>query len=190
VSSGLQLRRPATERGVGLRAGLGGAMVLLGAVGGAARAVGLEGDWVVGVSGALVVVGAILALWEKILDPLLAARVRSDARLYELRSILQVDPDAVDRIDPYGIGVFPSELAARVAGSERPPYVARGIDEALCEAFSASSLARTQRLVVVRGEPKCGKSRTLWQATRQVAGNRVLFALTKRCRSSAACIRR
>ena len=107
--------------------------------------------------------------------------VISRQRLQEerLKAILSVPMAPIGDIDPFKVGVFRSSLAenalsnstAEPTADERladsfPPYVSRSIDENLRRAFDESSLNQTRRLVVMRGDPKCGKSRSLWEAIR------------------------
>lgn len=93
-----------------------------------------------------------------------------------LRAICRVRIAPISEVDPFNIGVFPSELAKREAGGRKvPPYTPRRVvDDALQQALAESSLNQNQRLVVLRGEPKSGKSRTMWEAVRTLEGRRLL----------------
>jgi tetratricopeptide (TPR) repeat protein len=97
-----------------------------------------------------------------------------------LREILEADIQPVSQVDPSIIGITPSKLAEKssaVPGTA--PYVARDVEDAIDEAFSEVCLAHHERLVVLSGDPKAGKSRTLWEAVRRQAGPRRLVALCR-----------
>jgi hypothetical protein len=100
-----------------------------------------------------------------------------------LKAILHVAVQPVSMVDPFEIGVFRSDLAEEARGdqfdpekgrSAVPPYVPRDVDSALRWALDESSLVRSKRLVVLRGDPKSGKSRSLWEAVRQLPGRNLL----------------
>ena len=124
----------------------------------------------VGVVAAVAV--AVRGLWE-VVAPLSA---RQSQQGDWLAAISRVPIAPITEIDPFGIGVFRSELAAREAPNpDMPPYVPRRIvDDALRRALTEPYLERTRRLVVVRGDPKSGKSRTMWEAVRVLPGRRLL----------------
>ncbi len=99
---------------------------------------------------------------------------------------LKVSIGPLGEVDPFSIGVFSSALAdaaqqdrtaSEHEGTTIPPYVPRGVDEGLRHALEESSLARAGRLVVLRGDPKSGKSRTLWEAVRVLPGRRLLAVI-------------
>jgi hypothetical protein len=102
-------------------------------------------------------------------------------KLDKLRSIVEVAPARVSDIDPYEIGVFKSDLANLASGTTEPPYVSRGIDinGRLDAAFSDEALTRNRRLIVLQGDPKSGKSRTLWEALGRHLPDRLVVALRR-----------
>lgn len=164
--------------------GLGGILIVLGAVGAVAGQFAWDGPWVSAVGVALIILGALVAFWDKVVTPLRTSRETRRKWAQEqqdnLRSIVEVAPASVSEIDPYEIGVFESDLANRAAeeaGSAEPPYVERDIDSNLNVALSEEALADNRRLVVVRGDPKSGKSRTLWEGLLRNVPNRMLIAL-------------
>src|SRR5260370_2745290 len=98
------------------------------------------------------------------LGPLLRRQHQQRDRL---AAILTLPVQAVEHVDPFRIGVFPSTLAENAQfkspdaqtghGSKHlaiPPYVPRTVDEALPRALEESSLPNPRRLVVLRGSPK------------------------------------
>jgi hypothetical protein len=108
-------------------------------------------------------------------------RQQQQQRLLEQISRVPIQPIA--EIDPFAIGVFWSILAdqtqlhkpaADANGRVAPPYVPRDVDEPLRASLEEASLARSGRLVVLRGDPKSGKSRSLWQAVRGLPGRNLL----------------
>jgi hypothetical protein len=106
------------------------------------------------------VADGVLAL---VVDP---ARRWSDDRRGRRRQALTVlhegTPAILTRVNPYMIGVFESPAAEpyRAAAAARPPYIGRSIDGPLRGAI-AGLAAGDGGLVVVKGHPKAGKSRTL-----------------------------
>lgn len=95
-----------------------------------------------------------------------------------LAAVLLIEPPPlVADADPYAVGVFPSQRAMDAAGSDRPPYVRRDIDDALDRAFTAEELARRDGVVVLCGAPGSGLSRTLWEALRRNTDDKVVYAL-------------
>ncbi len=111
--------------------------------------------------------------------------VRERQQRDRLAAILTVPIQPLGFADPFSIGVFVSVLAEaaqrdrRDAGSADaavPPYVPRVVDAALCGALEEPALAQSARLVVLRGDPKSGKSRTLWEAVR-VLPDKLLVAV-------------
>ena len=169
--------------------GLGAVLIVLGAVGGVAGQFGWVGGWVSTIGVALIVIGAVVALWNKVVLPIRKSRkeTRNRIRLNQdtLKAILLVKPPVPVRdVDPYAIGVFESDLAntaAKESGKSEPPYVKRhiDIDGRMDNAFSEAALADHKRLVPVLGVPKSGKSRTLWEAVLRNVPNRTLIALRK-----------
>jgi Tfp pilus assembly protein PilF len=88
------------------------------------------------------------------------------------RSLLALWPlPKVEDADPYAIGVFYSRRAEGYRGArQRPPYVPRALDEELAGLFGA------QRLILVKGQSRAGKSRTAFEvAARELAGWRLLI---------------
>jgi hypothetical protein len=100
-----------------------------------------------------------------------------------LDAVLDFEIKPLGEVDPYAIGIFPSDLAqltwpdkpqqGEVPGA-MPPYVRREVDGVLREALEEASLAATGRLVMLRGDPKSGKSRSLWQAVQNLQDRRML----------------
>jgi hypothetical protein len=103
-----------------------------------------------------------------------------------LAAIRAVPLQPVSKVHPFKIGVFWSDLADKERGdcdpeerpdrdleqrrSAVPPYVPRDVDSALRSALDESPQERPSRLVVLRGDPKSGKSRSLWEAACQLPG--------------------
>ncbi|WP_328296513.1 tetratricopeptide repeat protein [Streptomyces sp. NBC_00435] len=84
---------------------------------------------------------------------------------------------SVESTDPYEIGVFPSTIA-REASQDTTPYIERGIDKPLRDLLlDDEALEAQQRIVVVRGDPKAGKSRTLYEALKATHPTRPMVAL-------------
>lgn len=113
--------------------------------------------------------------------------VRERRQRDRLAAILAVPVQPLGSADPFSIGVFASELAEAARGDVRrpeagdarvPPYVPRMVDAALCRALEEPALGRSGRMVVVRGDPKSGKSRALWEAVRVLPG-RLLVAVAQ-----------
>ena len=107
---------------------------------------------------------------------------RSQATTNELRDRVRsqnptvlVAPALVGEIDPYAIGVHPSELAA--AHSSGSPYVGRAIDATLDQRIEACWNGRARPLVVVAGTHTSGKSRTLWEALARVVPDATMYAV-------------
>jgi tetratricopeptide (TPR) repeat protein len=104
-----------------------------------------------------------------------ALQARQSQQRDWLEAICRIPITSVSAVDPFNIGVFRSELAEREAGDEViPPYVPRRVDDALRRALSETALDRAQRLVVLRGDPKSGKSRAMWEAVRTLQDRRLL----------------
>ena len=144
-----------------------------------------------GASGvALLVVGVVAAvaaatrgLWEVVAP--LGARQRQQSDWLAAIRLVKIAP--ILEVDPFKIGVFRSELAAQEARDrEMPPYVPRRVDDALRQALTPRSLERSQRLVVLRGDPKSGKSRTMWEAIRTLQGRSLLALVPPIAGSDAA----
>lgn len=111
------------------------------------------------------------------------ADVRSEDRQEKERreAILSVPIQPLKEVDPFEAGVWPSELARRESpNDEIPPYVTRHVDAALRKMLSEDSLDLTRRLVVLRGDPKSGKSRTMWEAVRKIKGRRLVALVPPR----------
>jgi tetratricopeptide (TPR) repeat protein len=83
-------------------------------------------------------------------------------------------PEVADA-DPFQLGVFYSRRAdAYRADRPRPPYVSRAADAEL------ESLLRSQRLVLVKGQSRAGKSRTAYEvAAKQFGGWRLLAPIDR-----------
>lgn len=95
----------------------------------------------------------------------------------ELPWFLRVEPARLRDLGPLAPGMPPSATAQRVIGQAVPPYVRRDIDDALDRALQPDELASTGGVVVVRGAPAAGASRTLWEALGRAAGHRVVLAV-------------
>ena len=167
---------------IGLAGVAGGLMLAVG------TRVGAAGWLVAGAGIAVAVTVAVQAAWAHI--GLLADRQGQQAG--SLAAVLTVPVQPLADADPFRIGVFRSVLAehasqrgAGPAGSI-PPYVPPDVDRALRAALSEPALEEAGRLVVVRGDPKAGKSRTLWQAL-QVLRDRKLAAVARPDMAAAAC---
>ncbi len=132
------------------------------------------------VAGLIVVVLGILAAFApaalKVIEPITGLFTRQRAEEDRLRTILLGGkPLPLAKVDPFEIGVFPSEIAEESARHKgAPEYVKRRLDGELEKAFEQPTLDRSGRLVVLRGDPKAGKSRTLWEAVRQCEGRRLV----------------
>jgi tetratricopeptide (TPR) repeat protein len=125
---------------------------------------------------ALGVLAVIAIATPKVVEPLAGLSERQRKEHDRLRAIL-VDGKLLQLtdVDPFKIGVFRSQAAeenSRIQGT--PEYVKRKLDNALYVAFDEPRLALSKRLVVLRGDPKTGKSRTLWEALRKLPGRRLL----------------
>jgi hypothetical protein len=93
----------------------------------------------------------------------------------ELRRLLKDDIKPVSAVDPLTIGIDPA-VSARPSDSGLPPYVPRQIDQVLSDAIVAALNGSVAWLVVIEGESKIGKSRTLFEALRAYPGaNRLLL---------------
>jgi tetratricopeptide (TPR) repeat protein len=121
------------------------------------------------------IVAAVAAAARSFWEGAAALRARQSQQSDWFEAICRVPVTSVSAVDPFSIGVFPSELAEREAGDGNvPPYVPRRVDDALRRALSESSLDRSQRLVTLRGDPKSGKSRAMWEAVRTLQDRRLL----------------
>ncbi len=144
-----------------------------------AAKIGITGPVLIGLSsvaGGAAAVSGIRAQVSALLD-------RQHAQRDRLVAIEAVPIWPLTEIDPFTIGVFPSALAQTAqrsragggpSGTTIPPYVQRNVDESLRRSLEEPSLARTGRLVVLRGGPKSGKSRSLWEAVCALPGRRLL----------------
>ncbi len=134
-----------------------------------------------GVAGPLLLVMALIAAlaaavpnaWQPVGDLVKRARVEAD-RLAAIT--VHGRPVPMTEVDPFDIGVLHSELAERTSaeGQSPHPYVERRMDQRLRDAFEEVNLEATRRLVVVRGDPKAGKSRTLWESVSKLPGRRLV----------------
>jgi DNA invertase Pin-like site-specific DNA recombinase len=133
--------------------------------------------WVLAVLG---IVGVLAAAAPKAVEPFAKLRVTVREDRDRLAALVQVGPIPVLEVDPYEIGVFESQLAVEAAapGVGPAPYVSRQIDTRLATALMNAATGAGQ-LVVVRGEPKTGKSRSLWYGVREHFSDRKLLALRK-----------
>jgi tetratricopeptide (TPR) repeat protein len=147
-----------------------------------AAKVGVTGPVLVGAGIVAAVAAAIPGVRTQVSSIVDRQRQQRDRR----DAILKVSIGPLGEVDPFSIGVFSSALAdaaqqdqtaSEHEGTTIPPYVPRGVDEGLRHALEESSLARAGRLVVLRGDPKSGKSRTLWEAVRVLPGRRLLAVI-------------
>ena len=144
-----------------------------------AARVGVTGPILIG-AGIVAAAAMAVSAMRGQLGPLRNQQVQQRDRL---ESIWVVPVQAVSEVDPFQIGVFPSALAETTqrtspidesAYGTVPPYVGRGVDAALRRALEEPALAGSRRLVVLRGDPKSGKSRSLWEAVRRLPGRKLL----------------
>jgi hypothetical protein len=166
-------------------------IALLGLVAGLVLTIGTK----IGAPGPILIavgiVAALAAATTGIRDQVTAVIGRQHQQHERLEAILAIPIEALGDVDPFRIGVFPSTLAESAqlnppvpgtrdhsAPQQIPPYVARGIDEGLRRALTEPALEQTCRLVVLRGDPKSGKSRTLWEAIHALP-SRKLLAVTQ-----------
>lgn len=171
-NSGLAVRPSAPAR---LPLWFDAVTVVGGAVVGAAGSLAVGGSWLMIVGATVAVSSGFHLAWSRVVEPLrLRGQLRA-AQLDRLRSVLLIVPEPVSCADPYAVGVFPSALANAAASTVRPPYVSREVDRALDA--SLRRLLGSGGVVVLRGDPKSGKSRTLWEALRRSAGSRTVYAL-------------
>ncbi len=132
------------------------------------------------VTGIIVIVLGVLAAAAiaipKAIEPLEALKERQREQDDRVRAIVVGgEPLPLADVDPFKIGVFRSQIAEESARHQgAPEYVARTVDGPLRAAFDERTLARSRRLVVLRGDPKAGKSRTLWEAVREQDGRRLV----------------
>ncbi|MEM7349237.1 MAG: tetratricopeptide repeat protein [Acidobacteriota bacterium] len=76
-------------------------------------------------------------------------------------------------VSPESLGVWSAGLADRVDERGLPAYVARDVDDALRTRFQEAVAAQSgseERLIVVAGSPKAGKTRSMYEAARSVVG--------------------
>jgi hypothetical protein len=147
-----------------------------------AAKIGITGPILIGVG----IIAAIAAAVSAIRGQVVAVLARQREQSNRLEAILTVPVQVLGDVDPFRIGVFPSALAEAsqpdppVAGVREsiPPYVPRGVDDGLRRALEEPSLVLSRRLVVLRGDPKSGKSRSLWEAVRRLS-DRKLLAVTQ-----------
>jgi hypothetical protein len=136
-------------------------------------AVLLGASWPWAAAAGLVVAGASAVL-RQVVGPIRDRRRGRDEAERRVLDVLQGRPVPIETADQW---VFMSDDAGRYRdGTEgRAPYVERDIDKVLRPVIGA--LARSGGLVVVQGDPKSGKSRTLWAALVDQAGSRVVYGL-------------
>jgi tetratricopeptide (TPR) repeat protein len=167
------------RRGDLLLAAIALAGIVAGLVLTVAARIGVTGPVLIGAG----IVAAAAAAVSGIRAQVVTVVARQDQQRDRLKAILVVPVRVVREVDPFRIGVFPSALAkAAQRGSSAaaspddvvPPYVPRGVDEALGRALEEQALVVSRRLVVLRGDPKSGKSRSLWEAVRGLPGRRLL----------------
>jgi Tfp pilus assembly protein PilF len=81
----------------------------------------------------------------------------------------------VREIDPYSIGVHPSELA--IAHAADAPYIGRDIDAVLDQRLADCWHGADKPVVAVCGTSMSGKSRTLWEALKRVVPDATVYAV-------------
>ena len=147
-----------------------------------AAKIGVTGPVLIGVGIVVAVAAAVSGIRAQVAAVVARQHLQSD----RLDSILVVPVQALGEVDPLRIGVFPSALAQSaqrvppvLGGGARPvpPYVPRGVDTGLRRALEEPSLDSSGRLVVLRGDPKSGKSRALWEAVRGLPGRKLLAVI-------------
>jgi TPR repeat protein len=160
-----------------LYVGVAGGVIL--AVSAVARLTGAELPWAVTAAG---VVSVLAALLGQVIDPIRGHRAeiveakQLQAQAAErFRAVLYDDPATINQANLYEMGVFRSDAAERFSMGLRPPYVERSIDKVLRPTIAA--MAHSGGLVVVRGAPKSGKSRTLWEALSYEVGSRIVYGV-------------
>ena len=140
-----------------------------------------------GVTGPLLVVASIVvaaaAVPPQVRSQVIGIIDQRKRRRRFLDAILMVPITPLSEIDPFSIGIFRSELAWRawrdgaglpVSRDAVPPYVPRRVDAALRGAVAEPHIASAHRLVVLRGDPESGKSRSLWEAIRELPERRLV----------------
>jgi len=85
---------------------------------------------------------------------------------------------AVKGVMPYEVGVDPEAPQARgeIGGGNDPKYLERDRDSELRDALKAARASEQARMVVLSGQSKAGKSRTLFEVAQQVLGDHQLIA--------------
>jgi tetratricopeptide (TPR) repeat protein len=122
------------------------------------------------VSGAAAIIGAVVTgvaafrLW--------LARKRRDDLILEGQT-LTGEITSMDAVNPTDIGVDPAAYTANGQAIEVPEYLWRTVDAELDEALHEAIRATGARgwIVVVVGQPKVGKSRTLFEALFRLHGH-------------------
>lgn len=137
-----------------------------------ASKLGISGPILIGVGILTAAAAGVRPLWN-LFSGLRSQQTKEHDRL---EAILRVPIVPVEDVDPFQIGVFRSVLAERESSDQTaPPYIRRRrVDDSLKRAFAESSLRQTRRLVVLRGDPKAGKTRTLWEAVKKLEGRKLL----------------
>jgi TPR repeat protein len=170
-------RQRITLQTVEIYVGVAGGLLL--AANAVAKLLGATWPWAI--TGAAVL-AVLTGVFGTVINPFLhhratladAERARAEAA-DRVSDVLYGAPGPISQADPYEMGVFKSDAAEQASKGERPPYVERTIDKVLRPAIT--SMAKTGGLVVVRGDPKSGKSRTLWEALADQAGSRLVYGL-------------
>jgi TPR repeat protein len=145
---------------------------------------GLRLEWagVIAVASAVLVGTRVLdGVIAQVVDPVRGWYDDRNARRDQALAVLhESTPAVLAQVDAYKIGVFASMAAEeyRDPTEPRPPYVRRIIDDRLHGAIEGLAAA-DGGVVVVKGHPKAGKSRTLWEALAAVEATRTrtLYAL-------------
>ncbi len=121
----------------------------------------LDQPWLVAAGAGVAAAGAVVSLGFRFAQGRLAGRRE---RTESLR-LLRAPVGAITEVDPTAIGVDPAAQDLLV-GDRLPRYIPRGVDDRLCSAIEAAVEGRGGFLVVVMGESKIGKSRSLFEALR------------------------
>jgi hypothetical protein len=126
--------------------------------------------WQLAPTAAAVLAGVAASFGPDVLDKVADANQSADERRLRLRAAtLGVSGDRLGDVPAELLGVWRSTIAERVVvAGGRAPYVERDVDEQLREALTAAKSG--ERLVVLCGPPKSGKSRTMREAALQVFG--------------------
>jgi tetratricopeptide (TPR) repeat protein len=148
----------------------GGVLLVVNAI---ATLMGVRWSWAITATG---VVGLLAPFFGQVVAPLRARRAEVAEANQQFRAVLDAYPaPIISQANPYEMGVLESPAAEGFGAGDRPPYVERAVDKVLRPAIAA--MADKGGLVVVRGVPLSGKSRTLWEALVDQVGSRVVYGV-------------